>query len=198
MKEIKISASVARAMQLYIKRGLIFKGGECRHCDLSALPEEPVYDDEVHDQIFEHFTDFHPEVWKEFKKSIPSETVEYMRSKAPVGTPIKVPNPLPPNATPVNSPERKRPLPTGNPFFGSNLNFLLGDKNEELSFLPNLEESSSITKDSRRHFNEREKIALIEEDGQASNRAKIDVAGTHYEDSSANEIAQMILPLKGL
>lgn len=79
-----------------------------------------------------------------------------------------------------------------------NLNFLLGDKGETLSFLPELDGSTSITKDARRHFNEREKIALIEEDGQASNRIKIDVAGTHYEDSSVSEIAQMILPLKGL
>ena len=79
-----------------------------------------------------------------------------------------------------------------------NLNFLLGDKNEDLRFLPVLEESEAITKNARRNFNEREKIALIEEDGAASNRTKIDVAGTHYEDSSASEIAQMIMPLKGL
>lgn len=78
------------------------------------------------------------------------------------------------------------------------LNFLLGDKNESLRFLPELDEPQTMTKDARRHFNEREKISLIEEDGQASNRGKIDVAGTHYEDSSVNEIAQMILPLKGL
>lgn len=78
-----------------------------------------------------------------------------------------------------------------------NLNYLLGDKNEELNFLPDLDDSK-ITKDARRHFNEREKVALIEEDGQASNRVKIDVTGTHYEDSSVSEIAQMILPLKGL
>lgn len=79
-----------------------------------------------------------------------------------------------------------------------NLNFLLGDKSETLSFLPSLNEPSKMTKDARRKFNEREKIALIEEDGQASNRSKIDVQGTHYESSSASEIAQMILPLKGL
>lgn len=79
-----------------------------------------------------------------------------------------------------------------------NLNFLLGDKSESIKFLPDIDEPGTIIKDSRRRFNEREKIALIEEDGQASNRSKIDVAGTHYESSSASEIAQMILPLKGL
>lgn len=79
-----------------------------------------------------------------------------------------------------------------------NLNFLLGDKGEELQFLPTLDDAEGITKDSRRHFNEREKSDLIEESGKATNHNKINVQGTHYEDSSVSEIAQMIMPLKGL
>lgn len=78
------------------------------------------------------------------------------------------------------------------------LNFLLGNKNESLKFLPALDSESVMTKDARRQFNEREKNMLIEEGGRASNKNKINVSGTHYEDSSASEIAQMILPLKGL
>lgn len=80
----------------------------------------------------------------------------------------------------------------------SEFGHVLGDKGEVLGFLPDLEESEGIVKDARRHFNPLEKQALIEEDGEASNRGKIDVAGTHYEHSSASEIAQMIMPLKGL
>lgn len=77
------------------------------------------------------------------------------------------------------------------------LKHLLGTKEEKLNFLPSFNDGP-MEKNARRHFNEREKIALIEEPGQASNRSRIDVAGTHYEDSSVAEIAQMIMPLKGL
>lgn len=80
----------------------------------------------------------------------------------------------------------------------SDFRHVLGNKEEILEFLPDLEEAEGIVKDARRNFNPLEKQALIEEDGQASNRQKIDVAGTHYEHSSASEIAQMIMPLKGL
>lgn len=79
-----------------------------------------------------------------------------------------------------------------------NLNFLLGDKNESLRFLPALDEAEPIQKDARRHFTEREKGDLIDEGGQATNRIKIDVTGTHYEDQSVADIARQILPLKGL
>lgn len=80
----------------------------------------------------------------------------------------------------------------------SDFQYLLGFKEEAVNFLPNLNESEGIKKDARRNFNSLEKQSLIDEGGVASNRSKIDVAGTHYENSSAAEIAQMIMPLKGL
>lgn len=80
----------------------------------------------------------------------------------------------------------------------SDFQHLLGVKNDEISFLPALEESEGIKKDARRNFNALEKQSLIDESGSATNHHKIDVAGTHYEDSTASEIAQMIMPLKGL
>lgn len=80
----------------------------------------------------------------------------------------------------------------------SDFQYILGFKDEEINFLPALEEAEGIKKDARKSFNPLEKQALIEEDGSASNRSKIDVAGTHYEHSTASEIAQMIMPLKGL
>lgn len=73
---------------------------------------------------------------------------------------------------------------------------ILGSKDESLRMLPDL--SSGISKDSRRHYNELEKISLIEEDGEASNKHKMDIKGTHYETQSAAEIAMQIMPLKGL
>ena len=79
----------------------------------------------------------------------------------------------------------------------SDLSHIIGSKDEDVRFLPDLSKKS-IDKESRRNFTEREKWALIEEDGEAHNAAKIDVAGTHYENQSANEIAMMIMPLKGL
>lgn len=80
----------------------------------------------------------------------------------------------------------------------SDFEYILGFKEEEVSFLPILEDSDGIQKDARKSFNALEKQALIDESGAATNRSKIDVAGTHYENSSAAEIAQMIMPLKGL
>ena len=77
------------------------------------------------------------------------------------------------------------------------LSHLIGSKDEEVRFLPDLSKKP-IDKESRRDFSEREKWALIEEEGEAHNAAKIDVKGTHYESQSANEIAMMIMPLKGL
>lgn len=79
----------------------------------------------------------------------------------------------------------------------SNLSHIIGTKDEEVRFLPDLS-PKTIEKDSRRHFTEREKWALIEEDGQAVNATKIDVAGTHYENQTPAEIAMTIMPLKGL
>lgn len=77
------------------------------------------------------------------------------------------------------------------------LSHLLGTKDEEITFLPDLSHEG-LNKVARRHFTEREKIALIEEDGAASNAHKVDVKGTHYENQSASEIAMMILPMLGL
>lgn len=79
----------------------------------------------------------------------------------------------------------------------TSLSHLIGSKNESINFLPDLS-VRGIEKDARRNFSELDKFALIEEDGQASNAHKIDVKGTHYENQSADEIAMMILPMKGL
>ena len=76
------------------------------------------------------------------------------------------------------------------------LSHIIGSKNEDIHFLPDL--SNKITKETRRDFSEREKWALIEEDGEAHNARKIDVKGTHYENQTADEIAMLIMPLKGL
>lgn len=84
---------------------------------------------------------------------------------------------------------------------GRGLSHLLGAADEQLSFFPTLpspEDSASISKESRRNLSEREKRALIEEDGEARNKKKMDIKGTHYETSTASEIAMMILPMKGL
>lgn len=78
----------------------------------------------------------------------------------------------------------------------SSLSHLIGSKDEDVRFLPDLSKTP-IEKDSRRHFTEMEKLSLIEEDGAATNSHKVDVKGTHYETQSADEIALMILPLKG-
>lgn len=56
----------------------------------------------------------------------------------------------------------------------------------------------SSSKEARRDFSEREKMALIDEDGEAHNAHKVDVKGTHYETQTPSEIAMMIMPLKGL
>lgn len=79
----------------------------------------------------------------------------------------------------------------------SDLSHLIGSKDDDVRFLPDLS-ATTITKDARRHFTEREKLSLIEERGAASNAHKIDVKGTHYENQSPDEIAMAILPLKGL
>jgi hypothetical protein len=79
------------------------------------------------------------------------------------------------------------------------LSHIIGSKDEDVRFLPDLsQDSAQISKESRRNFSEREKWALIEEDGEAHNAMKIDVKGTHYENQSADEIAMLIMPLKGL
>lgn len=80
---------------------------------------------------------------------------------------------------------------------GTTLSHLIGIKDEDVHFLPDLS-SKPVGKHARRDFSEREKYALIEEDGEAHNVHKLDTTGTHYEDQSAAEIARMILPLKGL
>lgn len=74
---------------------------------------------------------------------------------------------------------------------------LIGSKDERLRFLPDLHKSA-ISKEARRRFNEREKLALIEEEGAASNAHRIDVRNTHYESQSAQDIALLMMPLKGL
>lgn len=78
------------------------------------------------------------------------------------------------------------------------LSHIIGSKDEAVRFLPDLSKPRNIEKDARRDFSEREKYALIEEDGAASNAHKIDTKGTHYETQSASEIAMMIMPMKGL
>ena len=98
------------------------------------------------------------------------------------------------------------------------LSHLIGSKDEDVRMLPDLSKKGNhvhslpdlrspyghthkisplIDKESRRDFSEREKWALIEEDGEAHNARKIDVKGTHYENQSADEIAMLIMPLKG-
>lgn len=83
---------------------------------------------------------------------------------------------------------------------GRGLSHLLGAADEQLDFFPALSspENLVISKEARRDFSEREKRALIEEDGEAVNKKKLNIKGTHYENSSVAEIAQMILPMKGL
>jgi hypothetical protein len=76
------------------------------------------------------------------------------------------------------------------------LSHLIGSKDEELRLLPDL--SNGFEKDARRNFSEMEKMALIEEDGAATNTKKLDIKGTHYENQSASEIALTILPMLGL
>lgn len=90
--------------------------------------------------------------------------------------------------------------PDGQEKVGSDLSHLIGTKDEDVHFLPDLSPTSEggIEKDARRHFTEREKNALIDEDGEAHNAHKMDTAGTHYENQSAADIAMMIMPLKGL
>lgn len=73
---------------------------------------------------------------------------------------------------------------------------VLGFASEEVRSLP--EFPDGLTKEARRHFSEAEKLALIEEPGEASNKRKLRIKGTHYESNSTSEIAQMIMPLKGL
>jgi hypothetical protein len=74
---------------------------------------------------------------------------------------------------------------------GDSLSHLIGSKDETVRFLPDLS-PQAIVKDARRNFSEREKYALIEEDGAATNAHKIDVKGTHYEDQSINDIYMMM------
>ena len=79
------------------------------------------------------------------------------------------------------------------------LNHLIGIKNEKIELVPSFD--NGFEKDSRRHLSEREKLALIEEAPGviASNfQDKADISGTHYEKNTVSEIAQMIMPLKGL
>lgn len=78
----------------------------------------------------------------------------------------------------------------------TSLAHVIGSKTEDLHFLPDLK--GGFQKDSRRNFSEREKWALIEEDGNATNAQKIDVKGTHYENQTPAEIAMSIMPLLGL
>lgn len=73
---------------------------------------------------------------------------------------------------------------------------VLGFASEEVRSLP--EFPDGLTKEARRNFSEAEKLALIEEPGEASNKRKLRIKGTHYETNSTSEIAQMIMPLKGL
>lgn len=73
---------------------------------------------------------------------------------------------------------------------------VLGFAAEDVKSLPEFPEG--LSKEARRHFSEAEKLALIEEPGNASNRRKLRIKGTHYESNSTSEIAQMIMPLKGL
>ena len=79
---------------------------------------------------------------------------------------------------------------------GNDLSHIIGSKDEDVRFLPDLSKKP-IEKDARRDYSEREKWALIEEEGEAHNASKIDVTGTHYEGQTPQEIAQMIMPLKG-
>lgn len=83
--------------------------------------------------------------------------------------------------------------PVGQEKARDGLSHLIGAKDEAVRFLPDL---SPMEKDARRNFSEREKYALIEEDGAASNAHKIDTKGTHYEDQSASDI-YLLMP-KGL
>lgn len=74
---------------------------------------------------------------------------------------------------------------------------VLGFASEEVRSLPEFP-AEGLTKEARRNFSEAEKLALIEEPGDASNKRKLRIKGTHYENNSTSEIAQMIMPLKGL
>jgi len=79
------------------------------------------------------------------------------------------------------------------------LSHLIGTKNEKITLVPSFD--NGFEKDSRRRMSEREKANLIDENIGviASNfGSKSDITGTHYEKNTASEIAQMIMPLKGL
>lgn len=68
----------------------------------------------------------------------------------------------------------------------------------EYRAITHFKSNSSLNKQARKHFTEWEKLALIDEQGEASNLDKLDVTGTHYETQTPSEIALSILPLKGL
>jgi len=79
------------------------------------------------------------------------------------------------------------------------LSHLIGTKNEKITLVPSFD--NGFEKDSRRRMSEREKSSLIEENmGTIAHNfaGKSDITGTHYEKNTASEIAQMIMPLKGL
>lgn len=75
---------------------------------------------------------------------------------------------------------------------------VLGFASEDIRSLPEFEVEGGLTKEARKNFSEREKLALIDEPGEASNKHRLRIKGTHYESNSTSEIAQMIMPLKGL
>lgn len=63
---------------------------------------------------------------------------------------------------------------------------ILGDRHEEFSMLPDLAgrkftriEASKVAR--RTDWLEHEKRALIDEDGEARNKDRLDIKGTHYE-----------------
>lgn len=73
---------------------------------------------------------------------------------------------------------------------------VIGSRHDDLCLLPDLDAPAFHM--ARRALSELEKASLIDERGQASNKAKLDLQGTHYEKYDPSEIAMMILPLKGL
>ena len=65
---------------------------------------------------------------------------------------------------------------------------VIGSASETISMLPKL----PVSKIARRHLTDIERQALVEEEGEASNKHKLDLAGTMYEDFSADDIARMM------
>ena len=62
------------------------------------------------------------------------------------------------------------------------LKHILGDRDQEFEFLPQLPKRLTASeKEARRVWDDHEKRALINEKGNAKNKSKLNLEGTHYQ-----------------